>query len=428
MRRSTLVFLAIISVAPSPATAAVLTHGPIVFAPDTVSVWGRTGTAAAVRIDYGPVGGLLTSSSATVLTGAASDFTFAVPLEALSPSELYTYVVNIDGQDRATGTVKAPPDDADQGDVRVAIISDSFKSYDAPALSAIAASNPDGLIVGGDHSHDNWGTNCSGAECLAKSRAIERALRDTTTRFGRSMQSLISSGIPWLGRIRDDHDAGNDNVSDKFKWWAEGLQSLVEYHAFAANNGLQEEYMYQAFRRGLARFILLDLRSHRHTTNPGKTILGSVQKVWLVNELDACANDPGVRWCILISTVPFNPKVSKPDAWHAFQSDATWLLARINERPGLLAKILVWSGDCHWGSIVLPPHSPLPEINGPKINPDKGTFANTCDNQPSQWSPGLNSTTAGSGWSELALGMTQATMKIRNANGSVRFSVTIPAP
>jgi hypothetical protein len=178
--------------------------------------------------------------------------------------------------------------------------------------------------------------------------------------------------------------------------------------------------MWQAIQRGRALFVLIDVRSQRDPLGQ-KTILGNVQKQWLIEKLTQCKNDPTLTWCVLVTPVPYNPNQDKLDSWHGYLADTQWLRDQIAALQ--VANVLVVSGDCHWGSIVRKPLSPLDELNIPKVNEG---FGNTCNNHPEQWT--LNSTTGKPGFGLLTLRTNEAVMAIYNADagGTLRFSSTVP--
>lgn len=311
----------------------------------------------------------------------------------------------------------------------IGIIADAFGSQPAPALASLATHAPHGLLVIGDFPHDDPVANCNNsAGCLDKIRAMYDRVYQGTSALGVDFKAhVIDAGLPFW-RVNDDHEM-RDNVSNNSQWWPEALQAYSEragIHQVSADNGLAQGYLYQAVTFPIgdgtsALFILPDLRSHRETTGALKTTLGAEQIPWLVSQLARCASDPAIRWCVLVSSVPVNPHQPKLDAWRGYPWDSTWLHATI---AGLgLTRVVVISGDCHWGAIALPPDVVLPELNIPQLN---AGFSNTCNNAAGQgWT--MNSTQAGTGFGLLTLTHDAATFEIRNADDSVRLSAVVPA-
>lgn len=308
--------------------------------------------------------------------------------------------------------------------VTLGIVADAFGGQPAPALAALAALAPHGVLVIGDFPHDNPVANCNNAAgCLAKIRAMYDRVYLGTSALGADFKAhILDAGRPFW-RANDDHEM-RDNVSNNSPWWPEAVQAYAEragIHQVSVDNGLALGYLYQSLTVPLgdgtaALVMLLDLRSHRETTGAGKTLLGAEQKAWLGAQLARCATDPLLRWCVLVSPVPVNPHQPKLDAWRGYPADTAWLSGTI---AGLgLTRVVVVSADCHWGSIALPPDVGLPELNIPQLN---AGFSNTCNNGPNQgWT--LNSTQAGTGFGLLTLTPTTATLEIRNADGTLRLS------
>lgn len=309
-------------------------------------------------------------------------------------------------------------------EVTIAFIADSFSDATAPALAAVRARAPDGIVVMGDFPHANPGANSSNAAgFLAKARAMWTGLFEGTTPLGADFKAqLLDPGLPVLLTVLDDHDAARDNVTATFPYWPQVLDAFLERHAVPPDNGFALGYQYQATTLGPVRLIALDLRSHRVTAPAAKkTLLGAEQKAWLAAEMTAAAADPGIDWVVLVSTVPLNPHQAKLDSWSGFHADRDWLHAQIAASG--LPRVLVVSADCHWGSIALPPLVALPELNIPQLN---AGFSNTCNNAPSQWS--LNSTQAGTGFGLLTLGPDGARLDIHHADGGLRLGTILTVP
>lgn len=401
-----------------------ITHGPIIgdVQPDHARIWIRTNSTAIVTISYGPIGGSLLQSAPTQ-TSSTSDFTSTVLLTGLLPNTAYTCAVAINGTSMAPCDFTTAPPHGDAADVTVAFVSDVFTNVASTVFRSMGELNPAGFFIIGDYDHSNPGTNVTNSSTyLTKARAMHKRLRDSTTVIGQDFLTHVIGGrLPLLARIMDDHDSGKDNISNNFQFWPQSLQAFQEYHSLPDDNGFASGYMWQSTQRGRALFILMDLRSHRETDSGAKhTTLGDTQKTWLVSKLNQCVTDTTITWCVLVSTVPFNPNQKKLDSWSGYQSDRQWLLDQITAQG--VRNVVVVSGDCHWGSIVLPPLSPLAEINIPQAN---GGFSNTCNNTSAQWT--LNSVHAGQGFGLLTFKTTEAVLSIYNADGTLRLNTTIPA-
>ena len=230
-----------------------------------------------------------------------------------------------------------------------------------------------------------------------------------------------------LMRMLDDHDSLWDNALGSGKWplWQQVLQAYQEYHPVPANNGLPDGGMWQLTRFGRVAIMGLDLRSQR--TSPGSSacpittcsILGAAQREWVVDTLTQLQADPTVSWIVVVSSVPFNPRQLKPDSWSGYNQDRLWFKASV-EALGLTDRVLIVSGDCHYGSIVVRGQlSPLTEISIPRLN---AGFGNTCSNWDSQWT--LNLSYSRPGFGLLTLTPTSATIDVHNEMGQVETSRT----
>ena len=405
------------------ASAAALSHGPVIsdVTPDHVQIWGRTNAAASVMIEYAPSGQPASATTPSVVTSPGEDFTFTLPLFGLIADTAYDYRVLLDGVPSAVRTFRTAKPDGDSTEFTVAFASDAFHSAASTVWGAVASKSPAGFFIIGDFDHSNPVSNTTTATAyLAKLRLMHRRLRGPETPIGVDFAAnVVEPGLPMFGRMLDDHDSGSDNVNSRFKWWGPNLQAFREYHPIPADNGFSSGGLWQAIQRGRALLVLIDVRSQRDPLGL-KTIVGNVQKQWLIEKLTQCKTDPTLTWCVLVTPVPFNPNQQKLDSWHGYQADSQWLLDQIAALQ--VQNLLVVSGDCHWGSIVRKPLSPLDELNIPKVNDG---FGNTCNNQPEQWT--LNSAAGKPGFGLLTLRANEAVMAIYNTDGTLRMSSTVPA-
>lgn len=404
------------------AAGAVLTHGPIVadVQPDAVQVWVRTSEAAAVQVAAGAL------VSPIVVTEPASDFTASLRLTGLAPSTSYDYSVWVDDVPVAWRRLHtAPPRGTlpEEG-IRLAVIADAWTGTTSHSFASAVALDLDGFVLLGDYDHRNPGTNVStSAGVLAKIRNMHKDLRSPTgSPLGRSFAAALTEQTDsghLLMRKLDDHDALWDNVNGKARWWPEAKQAFVEYHPLAADNGLPLG-MWESTVYGGVALIGLDLRSQR--TVPGQstcqvcTILGAQQKAWLSERLAAYAADPDISWIVLLSTVPVNPRQAKSDTWSGYALDRQWLFNQVVS-SGAAPKLVVVSADCHFGSIVLPPLSPLPELNSPMLGEPGTSIGNTCSNNDNQWT--LNQPSARPGFGLVTVTPAGLTLEVRGIDGTV---------
>lgn len=409
------------------ATGAELTHGPLIgdVQPHAVQVWVRTNQSATVQVVTRD------TVSDVKVTAAASDFTTSVRLTGLVPATWYDYDVLLDGVRVATHRLHtAPaPDTAPAPVVRIAIFADAWAGTASHSFGSAASLGLDGFVILGDYDHRNPGANVStSAGALSKIRLMHKDLRSTAgsplgASFAAALVTPLESGHLLMRKL-DDHDAMWDNVNSKGRWWPEAKQAFAEYHTIAAENGLPTA-LWESTIYGRMALVGLDLRSQR--TVPGQstcnvcTILGSAQKTWLSQQLTKFAADPDVDWIVLLSTVPVNPRQAKSDSWSGYAQDRQWLFNQVAS-TGASRKLAVVSADCHFGSIVLPPLSPLPELNAPMLGEPGTSIGNTCGNQDSQWT--LNQPTANPGFGLVTMTPDRLTLEVRGIDGAVATSRT----
>ena len=407
------------------AIGAELTHGPMVgdVQPHAVQVWIRTNQAATVQVVTPD------AVSDVKVTDAASDFATSVRLAGLAPATWYDYDVLVDGVAVATHRLHtAPaPDTVPTPVVRIAIFADAWTGTASHSFASAASLGLDGFVLLGDYDHRNPGTNVStSAGVLSKIRAMHKDLRSPAgSRLGASFAAALITPLEsghLLMRKLDDHDSLWDNANGKARWWPEAKQAFAEYHPLAAENGLPTA-MWESTVYGRMALIGLDLRSQR--TVPGQstcnvcTILGTAQKLWLADQLGTLAADPAVDWIVLLSTVPVNPRQNKSDTWSGFAQDRKWLFDQV-VATGAASKVAVVSADCHFGSIVLPPLSPLPELNAPMLGEPGTSIGNTCGNNDNQWT--LNQPTARPGFGLLTMAPDSLTLEVRGIDGAVALA------
>jgi len=400
-----------------------LTPGPILFdlGADHVQLWARTDGPAALHVVCTPLDVGEPVIFPAVTTDAASDYTAAILIAGLTPGTVYQAELSVDGVAAGLRQFTTLPAEGDPAELRLAFVSDTFRAYPAPALGALRALWPMGVFVIGDHDHTNYLSNTSTATgALMKARNAHRCLRDDSTELGADVcEFIIDAGVPILGHIADDHDCGADNRNKSGKWWPEVLQAMREYWPVSADHGYLEGYMYSSVRIGRTIVALLDTRTHRDTPGTHKKLLGDEQWEWLGGVVDEVGAGQTFDRLVLVSPVPVNPLQHKLDSWFGYTDERVRLVEML---APIVGRVVVVSGDCHWGSIALPPIVALPEINIPKLQ-EQG-FANTCNNAAPQWT--LNSLTPGGGFGLLTINPAAVLVEIYNADGSLRLSATVP--
>ena len=400
-----------------PVHAAGLSHGPIIgdVAPDHVQVWGRTTGAGA-----GCGGGCRSRvcrfpgrppRSATI---AESDFTFSFQIPGLAADTVYGYRVLVDGvpvggRYISHGSAQWRPRRA-RGRVRLGCVflgvlhrmgGGAMRRHPMGSSSSAISTIP-----------IRRRTRSMRPAYLKKLRDMHRRLRGPETPIGRDfLAHMVAHDVPLLGRMLDDHDSGSDNVDSRFKWWGPNLQAFLEYHPVPADNGSPQaacgrQSSADARSSSCSTCAAIAYRPERRPSSATCRRRGSRPSLSSARPIRT------ITWCVIVSTVPYNPNQQKLDSWHGFPSDSQWLRDQIAAKQ--VRNVLVVSGDCHWGSIVLPPLSPLAELNIPQANEG---FSNTCNNNAGQWT--LNSAAAGTGFGLLTLRRMKRCSKSTTRTGRV---------
>lgn len=398
-----------------------ISHGPMIaeLTDTRAQLWLRTVDPSNCRLDVIQLNPLTNNVGLSFPTG--EDNTISLSVDNLLPSS--EYVLNLFAEDQPlySAPITTFPALGSPDTLRFVFVSDCFREYAAPALAQITALAPHGMFIIGDWDHKNYLANTStAAGALGKARAAHRELRGGETDFGCSfLQYILNGNIPILGHIADDHDNGADNRNKNGKWWPQVQQAMQEYWPASLDNGFGFDYQYSAVRLGRSIFALIDTRTHRDVPGANKPLFGDTQKLWLTGLVNEVLTDDRIDRLFLVLPVPFNPNQHKLDSCYGYPAERQWLLDTV--APLLPSQVMVVSGDCHWGSFVTQPKSPLIELNIPKIQ--TGGFANTCNHNATQWT--VTSTAPGGGFGMLTVTPTSVTMTIYNVDGSVRFTVEV---
>ena len=127
-----------------------------------------------------------------------------------------------------------------------------------------------------------------------------------SARFARAYQDVLTSptqselfrNVP-VAYMWDDHDYGSDNSDVTSPSRAAALASYRVFVPHYPMNAASESTIHQAFTVGRVRVVLTDLRSARSSPRvpaAERTLLGSTQLAWLLEELEAARDAPLVIW------------------------------------------------------------------------------------------------------------------------------------
>jgi phosphodiesterase/alkaline phosphatase D-like protein len=259
-------------------------------------------------------------------------------ITGLVPGTRYHYAVEVDGDlvEEREGQLRTIPDGA--ASFTFAFGNCARIGSNASAFDRIREANPDLLVHLGDFAYMDFWTD---------DRAAVRAMYDTQLTTP-AMDALVRS-VP-LAYIWDDHDFG-PNDADSTSASAPASQvvyrEVVPHSSLPAGEG--PEAIYQSFTLGRVRFILTDSRSERSPKSApddeAKTMLGSAQWTWLLDELDAAARAGEV--VVLGTSIPWNGAAQAgADDWAGYTTERRRLADAI-AGAGLADQMLMIAGDAH---------------------------------------------------------------------------------
>lgn len=195
----------------------------------------------------------------------------------------------------------------------------------------------------------------------------------TATSLDQSTESYDDFDIPWI-HAYDDHEIQNDWAANTTGVFSAAFDPYTHYHV-AANPPLHGQsslpttiknplspsaVTYFSYTYGPASFFLLDCRRFRTTpAQPDSTMLGPAQLEAVLAWLRA-PTPPGVRWRIIVSSVPFtkNWRVNAHDTWAGYLDERRALLEAMwdaQARPASPGHVIL-SGDRHeFAATAFPP-------------------------------------------------------------------------
>ena len=338
-------------------------------------VWFRTAGPEKVQVQWLPQdGSALPASSAPILTDEQHDFTGTIRLNGLRPATRYRYKVSaqaLDPVDRtdvsgwfttsAAEDVSEPVtfvwggDLGGQGQCR-----DAGDGY--PIFDRILTVKPAFALLLGDTIYaDNVcpsPRNAPGGDFVATTLDQFRA-KYRYQRAALALQRFLAS-VP-VYAIWDDHEVRNNFSGPHAPLMPVGRQALLEY--WPIGTPPDDPYrLYRQIRRGAdLELFILDTRQYRSSNaepdGPGKTMLGSAQRDWL---LDGLARSTAT-WKLIATSVPLsNPKGGSArapgnDSWSratdgtGFQTELQAIVQTILDRK---IRNVVWlAGDVHYAQV-----------------------------------------------------------------------------
>lgn len=193
-----------------------------------------------------------------------------------------------------------------------------------------------------------------------------------------------SYDLPWI-HVYDDHEIANDWSANTSGVFPAAFDPYTHYHvagnpppsAYSPRRKYSsrrthapplESETYTTFDQGPASFFLLDTRRYRSQPCLAKnstcdsTMLGQDQLKSLLAWLHAAPSNGGIRWKVLITSVPFtrNWRVNAQDTWGGYLSERRKVLEAMWEAgsDGSGTGIIILSGDRHEHATTAFPPSP----------------------------------------------------------------------
>jgi alkaline phosphatase D len=314
-------------------SAVSLLHGPMVgrVTDHSAAIWVRTAAAAEVQVN---VAGRPSSVAAS---SAASDFTAVVTVDSLAPATRYDYEVLVDGKkvDAEQTTFETFPAQGQPARFRVAFGGGAGYLPDQEYMwDTIRAHQPLAMLMLGDNVYIDQPEHT-----LCQHYCYYR--RQTRPEWRRLVASTA------IFSIYDDHDFGTDDcvagpAIDTPPWkrsvWNLFRQNWVNpgYGGGEANPGCWYD-----FHVGDVHFIMLDGRYYRD--EQGRSMLGDVQKKWLLDTLEKSRG----TFKVLASPVPWTAgiKPGSRDAWDGFAREREEIFSFIESHR--IAGVFLIAADRH---------------------------------------------------------------------------------
>lgn len=359
--------------------AVLLTHGVATgeVTSHSARVWFRTNAASNAQLEW--MDGNQSFRSVVIQTGKKQDYTATVLLDSLKPGTAYRYVIravlsneSIDRLQTASAAegrfVTAPPDDQAKpltfvwsgdlgGQQRCRRMPSGYAIFDQ-----MLHRQPHFMIFLGDtiYGDDRCPSppNAPGSEFTA-SMLDEYRAKHRYQREDMALQRFFAATPVYA--MWDDHEVRNNFSGPIDPRMPAGRQAFMEYWPIGTPQ-TDPHRLYRKFRWGAdAEVFILDTRQYRssngHKDGPNKTMLGSVQRDWLVEGLSHST----ATWKFVATSVPLSNQkggtldLPGNDSW-ARGADGTGFLTELRSIVDtLLARQisnLVWlAGDVHYAQV-----------------------------------------------------------------------------
>jgi len=306
-----------------------LTHGPMVghTTSNSSTIWVRTTASFPVRVRASTSADFEDAIwSDTAHPKLSDDFTAELLLPGLQADTRYFYEVWVDG------TVESKPDvtfrTAPTGPSQFRVAFGSCAKYaQQPVFNAVAASQPDILLMIGDNHYAN-------STDPARLSFFYRATRDILP-----FAAVLSETPTWA--VWDDHDYTGNNTDGTVVGKENALAAFKQYWANPSYGSANWPGIWHSFQWGDVEFFMLDDRYYRGLTD---TMLGTEQFTWLLNGLAASQ----ATFKIVVSGSQFTPAGSA-DSWASFDDEREQILNTIMSQK--INGVFLLSGDVHYAEV-----------------------------------------------------------------------------
>ncbi len=304
--------------------------------PNEATIWLKASGSESIQVQYGidsPSKRMISTSP--ISPTPDSNFTVKINLSGLTPKTRYVYraVVERKQPGPLCQFVTAPSlDDFAQvvfvigGDVRA-----SFRPF--TIMNEMRSANPDFFLFVGDTIYSDKG---KAAEKLADYWGKYWENRDPATQGFLAKTSVY---VMW-----DDHEVDSDFISTHPRMPV-GRQAFFDYWPIRQNS--EDPYrLYRVFQWGQAvEFFLLDTRQYRDPST--HTMLGEVQKHWLMDRLNASL----AKVKFIVTSVP----ISDPgkDKWGEYNEERDEILDYIGKQG--ITGVVFLATDVHHAAIAKVP-------------------------------------------------------------------------
>jgi alkaline phosphatase D len=297
----------------------------------TVAIAGGRPGSAAIEVWAGE------ELVALPLVDIDADGFAAADIDGLAPDREYAIDIVVRGVRSGPYRARTAPHPADPRPVRIAVSADFDPNpeFATELVEHVLAAEPELFVSLGDFPYTDNGP-------VAKTVSEYRARHHLTRSAPAARRLFESVGVR---AIYDDHEFRNDwdamRAANEPERYAAALQVWDEYYPLRDATG---DIRYRSWRWGAhVECFLLDVRRFRSANaepdGPGKTMLGEVQRAWLVD---------GVRrstatFKLVMTPVPLDFGIGD-DHWAAFATERDLVLESLVGIPG----VLFISGDQHY--------------------------------------------------------------------------------